>query len=166
MSEAESLVATLRQSADAESADAIERLVRDAPDSDLCRINPLAFADRHGLNEQKVISAFLHAARLGLFELSWNVLCPHCSGVLDANASLKSVRNQDYCAFCSAGCEPTLDENVEVTFTVTPRVRHIAAHAPTMPKPNLSASTYDSGIRQKKWSVNSTSITKRGLPAP
>ena len=104
--------------------------MREAPDRDLCRINALAFAGRHGLNEQRVISAFLHAARLGLFELSWNVLCPSCSGVLDASASLKSVRNQDYCAFCAAGYEPTLDENVEVTFTVTPRVRHIAAHAP------------------------------------
>jgi class 3 adenylate cyclase len=130
MSEADPLFAVLRQSADADSVAAIERLVREAPDRDLCRINVLAFAGRYGLNEQRVISAFLHAARLGLFELSWNVLCPNCSGVLDANASLKSVRNQDYCAFCAAGCEPTLDENVEVTFTVTPRVRHIAAHAP------------------------------------
>ena len=104
--------------------------MREAPDRELCRINALAFAGRHGLNEQRVISAFLHAARLGLFELSWNVLCPNCSGVLDADASLKSVRNQEYCAFCAAGYEPTLDENVEVTFTVTPRVRHIAAHAP------------------------------------
>lgn len=130
MSEADSLFATLRQSADAATVDAIERLVRDAPDRDLCRINPLAFAGRYGLKEQRVISAFLQASRLGLFELSWNVLCPHCSGVLDANASLKSVRSQHYCAFCAAGCEPTLDENVEVTFTVTPRVRQIAAHAP------------------------------------
>jgi len=130
MSEAESLFAALRQSADADAVDAIERLVREAPDRELGRINALAFAGRHDLNEQRVISAFLHAARLGLFDLSWNVLCPNCSGVLDANASLKSVRNQDYCAFCAAGNEPTLDENVEVTFTVTPRVRHIAAHAP------------------------------------
>jgi class 3 adenylate cyclase len=130
MSEAESLFATLRQSADAESVDAMERLVREAPDRDLCRINAVAFASRHGLNEQRVISAFLQAARLGLFELSWNVLCPSCSGVLDANASLKSVRTQQYCAFCAAGYEPTLDETVEVTFTVTPRVRHIAAHVP------------------------------------
>ncbi len=130
MSEAESLVAVLRQSADAESVAAIERLVREAPDRDLCRINALAFAGRQGLNEQRAISAFPHAARLGLFELSWNVLCPSCGGVLDANASLKSVRNQEYCAFCAAGYEPTLDETVEVTFTVTPRVRRIAAHEP------------------------------------
>jgi class 3 adenylate cyclase len=130
MSEADPLFATLRQSADSDSVAAIENLVREAPDRELCRINALAFAGRHGLNEQRVISAFLHAARLGLFELSWNVLCPGCSGVLDAGASLKTVHNQEYCAFCAAGYEPTLDETVEVTFTVTPRVRHIAAHVP------------------------------------
>lgn len=130
MSEADSLFAVLRQSADPQAVAAIETLVREAPDRDLCRINALAFARRHDLSEQRVISTFLHAARLGLFELSWNVLCPQCSGVLDANASLKSVRNNDYCAFCAAGCLPTLDETVEVTFTVTPRVRPIAAHGP------------------------------------
>jgi class 3 adenylate cyclase len=130
MSEADSLFATLRQSADADAVAAIERLVREAPDRDLCRINALAFAGRHGLNEQRVISAFLHAAQLGLFDLSWNVLCPSCGGVLDTGASLKAVRNHEYCAFCAAGYEPTLDETVEVTFTVTPRVRPIAAHDP------------------------------------
>ena len=131
MSEAGSLFATLRKSADADTVDAIERLVREAPDRDLCRINPLAFAGRHGLNEQRVISAFLHAAQLGLFELSWNVLCPNCSGVLDANTSLKTVRsNEYYCAFCNLNNEPTLDDMVEVSFTVNPRVRRIAAHSP------------------------------------
>jgi hypothetical protein len=25
----------------------------------------------------------LHATRVGLFDLSWNVLCPGCGGVLD-----------------------------------------------------------------------------------
>jgi class 3 adenylate cyclase len=66
-----------------------------------------------------------------LFELSWNVLCPGCGGVLDAGASLKSVNRAEYaCALCAAGYEPTLDEMVEVTFTVTPRARRIAAHSP------------------------------------
>jgi class 3 adenylate cyclase len=34
------------------------------------------------------------------------------------------------CALCASGCEPTLDEMVEVAFTVDPRVRRIAAHDP------------------------------------
>src|SRR5471032_2653 len=131
MSEAEPLIAILRQSADTDVVAAIERLVRDASDRDLCRINALAFAAREALDEERCIAAFLHAARIGLFELSWNVLCPGCGGVLDTNASLKSVRADTYnCALCAAGYEATLDEMVEVTFTVNPRVRLIAAHDP------------------------------------
>ena len=131
MNEAPALFAALRQSADSQTADAIEQLVRDAPDRRLCRINALDFAAKGGLDEERVIAAFLHAARLGLFELSWNVLCPGCGGVLDAGASLKMVRQSEYaCALCACGYEPTLDEMVEVTFTVSPRVRHIEAHDP------------------------------------
>ena len=131
MNEAQTLFAALRQSADPDVVCAIEALVRDAPDNRLNRINALAFAAKSGLNEDRVIAAFLHAARLGLFEMSWNVLCPGCGGVLDAGASLKTVNQTEYgCALCAAGYEPTLDEMVEVTFTVTPRTRRIAAHAP------------------------------------
>ena len=46
---------------------------------------------KRGLDEERVIAAFLHAARLGLFEMSWNVLCPGCGGVLEAGTTLKTV---------------------------------------------------------------------------
>ena len=146
MSEAQTLFAALRQSADAAAVDAIERLVREAPDRGLCRINALDFAARSGLDEDRVIAAFLHAARLGLFDLSWNVMCPGCGGVLDAGASLKTVHQSEYaCALCACGYEPTLDQMVEVTFTVSPRVRRIGAHDPA----SLAPSEY---IRQIFWS--------------
>ena len=61
----------------------METLVRDAPDHELNRINVLAFAARKGLDEERTIAAFLHASRLGMFEMSWNVLCPGCGGVLE-----------------------------------------------------------------------------------
>jgi class 3 adenylate cyclase len=131
MSETEALFTVLRQSSDPDCAAAIERSVRDAPDRELCRINVLAFAAKHGLDEERTIAAYLHAARLGLFELSWNVLCPGCGGVLDAGATLKNVNRDEYdCGLCASGYKPTLDEMVEVTFTVSPRVRRITAHTP------------------------------------
>src|SRR5229473_3529737 len=48
---------------------------------------------------------------------------------------LQSINRDEYnCAFCAAGYEPTLDEMIEVTFTVNPRIRRIAAHDPgTLP---------------------------------
>ena len=96
MSETEALFGVLRQSADPDCAAAIEQLVRDGADHELCRINVLAFAGKRGLDEERTIAAFLHAARLGLFELSWNVLCPGCGGVLDAGATLKTVNRDEY----------------------------------------------------------------------
>src|SRR5215470_14631856 len=133
MSETEALMTALRRSAEADVVSAIEQLVREGPDHGLCRINALAFAAKHGLDEERVIAAFLHASRLGLFELSWNVLCPGCGGVLDAATTLKSVNREEYdCVLCAVGYQPTLDEMVEVTFTVSPRVRRIAAHDPDL----------------------------------
>ncbi len=131
MSDIEALFKVLRQSADADSVAAIERAVRDAPDRELCRINTLTFAADNGLDEQRSLAAFLHAARLGLFELSWNVLYPGCGGVLDVGSTLKTIDHEEYaCGLCATGYKATLDEMVEVTFTVSPRVRRIAGHDP------------------------------------
>jgi len=129
--EVETHFASLRQAVRPQVAAAIERHVGEAPDRDLCRINPLAFAAARDLDADAAIAGFLHAAHLGLFDLAWNVFCPSCSGVLESAATLKSIRHAQYrCAFCDASYEPKLDEVVEVTFTVSSRVRRIAAHEP------------------------------------
>ncbi|MBZ6074743.1 adenylate/guanylate cyclase domain-containing protein [Microvirga puerhi] len=135
MDEDEKLLSLLRQSADSAAVDIIERLIHDGQDRDLNHVNVLALAAKEGFDEERLIATFLQSARLGLFELSWSVLCPGCGGVLDAGTSLKTVTHESYhCALCGAGYEPTLDEMVEVTFTISPRVRRIAAHDPdTLP---------------------------------
>ncbi|HET7375791.1 MAG TPA: adenylate/guanylate cyclase domain-containing protein [Anaerolineae bacterium] len=131
MTDTKPLFDALRNSADAGVVSAIEVLINGGTDRQLCRVNVLSFAAQNGIDEEKAIGAFLHAARLGLFDLTWNVLCPGCGGVLDVNHTLKSVHKEAYdCALCASGYEPTLDEMVEVAFTVNPRVRRIAAHDP------------------------------------
>src|SRR5450631_586571 len=146
MSEAETLFVALRQSADDDVVDMLERMVREAPDHALNRMNALDLAAREGLREERVIAALLNAVGLGLFEMTWSVMCPSCAGVLSANKSLKTLDRAQYnCAFCAAGYETTLDNLVEVTFTVSPRVRKIAAHSPD----ELSAAEY---LRDVFWS--------------
>src|SRR3984893_15223040 len=121
----------LKQTADPDVAEAIRQLIENGEDHELNRINLLDFAARAGLNEERVISGLLHASRLCLFDLSWNVLCPGCGGVLDAHSTLKSLRHDDYhCGLCACGYEASVDEQVEVAFTVSPRIRRIAAHDP------------------------------------
>src|SRR2546423_7270564 len=146
MKEAETLFVALRQSADDDVVDMLERMVRDAPDHAVNKMNALDLAAREGIDEERVIAALLNAVGLGIFEMTWNVMCPSCAGVLSANKSLKTVDRAQYsCAFCAAGYETTLDNLVEVTFTVSPRVRKIAAHSAD----ELSAAEY---YRQIFWS--------------
>ena len=146
MSEAETLFAALRQSAGDDVVDMLERMVRDAPDHALNKMNAPDIAAKEGLAEERVVAALLNAVALGIFEMTWNVMCPSCAGVLSANKSLKTLDKKQYhCAFCAAGYETTLDNLVEVTFTVSPRVRRIAAHSPD----GLSVAEY---YRQVFWS--------------
>jgi class 3 adenylate cyclase len=160
MSETETLFAALRQSADGAVVDVLERMVREAPDHALNRMNPFdlakAFADaKAGVAEERVIAALLHAVALGLMEMTWSVMCPSCAGVLSANKSLKTLNRAQYnCAFCAAGYETSLDNLVEVTFTISPRVRKIAAHNPDQ----LSPAEY---FRQVFWS---SAIDLKGDP--
>ncbi len=131
MTDSQTQFPALRDVADAKAAAAIERLITAGADSELARINVLAFAAAHDLDEEAAIAAFLHAAKLGIFELSWDVLCPTCRGVLHIAHTLKDVHREPYdCALCSRSFEATLDDVVEIVFTVSPRVRRIAAHDP------------------------------------
>jgi class 3 adenylate cyclase len=135
VSQTDAMFNVLRQTADSDVVESIEHLVKNAPDHKLNRINVLDFALNTGIDEERSIAAFLQATRVGLFELSWNVLCPGCGGIYEPNTTLKTLRREKYdCEFCAAGREFTLDEMVEVTFTVAARVRKIPAHDPeTLP---------------------------------
>jgi class 3 adenylate cyclase len=135
MSDLKAQFSLLKQTVDPVVAESILRLIEEGEDHELNRINVLDFAKQTGLDEERAISGFLHASRLGLFDLTWNVLCPGCGGVLDAHDTLKSLSPEDYhCGLCACGYQASVDEQVEVAFTVSPRVRRIAAHDPnTLP---------------------------------
>ena len=150
--------AKLREVADPGVCEAFEREAASAPDQRLARINPLAFATQHGLRQDDVISAFVHATRIGLFDLSWNMLCPGCGGVMQGGGALKSLaREHFYCALCAANYRPTLDELVEATFTVNPRVRRIAAHEPEL----LSHPEYMRQVFWGSWMAPPTTFRAR-----
>jgi class 3 adenylate cyclase len=131
MAETSALWDLLRQAAEPSVADALKAAVETAPDRALNRINPLAFAAAQGLDEEGTIGALVHAARLGVFDMSWSMLCPGCGGLLETGAALRSFdRSHYFCSLCVTEHEPTLDQLVEVTFTVNPRIRRIGAHDP------------------------------------
>jgi hypothetical protein len=66
---------------------------------------------------------------------------------------LKNIRREKYeCELCVAAHEITLDEMVEVSFTVAPRVRRIPAHDPET-LPNWGSAFHHPGCLQRKGST-------------
>jgi class 3 adenylate cyclase len=147
MADTDALWTLLLEAAEPQAAAALKNEVETAPDARLSRINALAFAAARGLDEDETVGALVRAANLGLFDMTWSALCPGCGGVLETTAALKTLdRSEYFCSLCAMNCETTLDGHVEVTFTVSPRVRRIAAHAPD----SLSLPDY---ARQIFWST-------------
>lgn len=108
----------------------LESHLRSAEDKPLFRTNPFTFATEKNIQEGEAINLFLHATAVGLFEMSWMLVCPLCSCVVESFHSLKAVHNHYHCFLCQEGFEAKLDEFIAVSFTVSPNVRDIIFHHP------------------------------------
>ncbi|AVA21870.1 MULTISPECIES: adenylate/guanylate cyclase domain-containing protein [unclassified Rhizobium] len=108
----------------------LEALIRSGDDLSLYRINPLAFARDRAIAEAESIDLFLHATRNGLFEMSWDVVCPQSGMVLDSFGALRTLKTHYVCGLCDVSGETNLDDFIEVTFTVSPHLRRLPFHDP------------------------------------
>ncbi len=107
-----------------------EALIRSGDDPSLFRVNPLAFARDRAIAESESIDLFLHAARSGLFEMSWDVICPQSGMVLDSFGALRTLKTHYVCGLCDVSGDTDLDDFIEVTFTVSPQLRRLPFHDP------------------------------------
>ena len=116
----------------------LENAIRSGDEYSLFRINPLKFAAEKGLAEDECIDLFLHAGKLGLFEMNWELLCPACAQIVSSFSRLRAVHSHYHCDLCRVNFDTNLDDFVEVSFTVGRAVRDIRYHHPEQ----LSAQEY------------------------
>ncbi len=103
----------------------LEHHIRSAGDADLFRMNPLQWATDRGVDEFEAVDLFLHGAKVGLVDMDWNVICPCCGRIMHRFRELHDLQSQNSCTFCFRKDRSTLDDYVQVTFTVSPSVRPI-----------------------------------------
>lgn len=108
----------------------LEALLRSEDDTLLWRINPLSFAAERGISEREAVDLFLHAAKAGLLAIQWHLLCPGCGMAVENFDSLRSVHREFFCSLCMQPTTAQLDDFIQISFTVTPRVRTIRYHHP------------------------------------
>jgi class 3 adenylate cyclase len=108
----------------------LESAIRGGDDYSLFRINPLRFAADKGVAEDEAVDLFLHAGKLGLFDMNWELLCPACAQIVSSFSRLRSVHAHYHCDLCRVNFDTNLDDFVEVSFTVNRAVRDIRYHHP------------------------------------
>jgi class 3 adenylate cyclase len=108
----------------------LEALLRHEDDFALFKINPLKFAADKGISEAESIDLFLHATKLGIFAMSWTLLCPSCGDSVSSFASLGGVQTKLHCSLCHVDTFAQLDDYIEVVFMVSAQIRAIAPHRP------------------------------------
>lgn len=108
----------------------LESFIRTGDDYSLFRVNPLAYAKEKGLEEREGIDLFLYAAIHGIFQMNWNLLCPGCTSVVESFTSLRNLDCHYHCEICNVDFEASLDDYIQISFTVSPDVRPIVFHNP------------------------------------
>ena len=108
----------------------LENSIRTSNDEDLFRINPLQWGQDKNMDAHETVDLFLHGTKAGLFYMEWNVICPCCGKITQSLRDLHSVQSQINCTVCFRNDQATLDDYVQITFTIAPSIRSIRFHNP------------------------------------
>jgi class 3 adenylate cyclase len=101
----------------------LETFIRTADDYDLFRINPIQYGSARGMSDTEAIDLFIYAAKVGLFEMDWQLLCAFCPQVVGSFRELDKVHSHYQCQFCNGINDVALDDYIQVTFTLSAQVR-------------------------------------------
>jgi class 3 adenylate cyclase len=99
--------------------------IEHAPDDAVAAIRPFEIADRWGAPRREVLRLCLHATRIGLLELSWEVLCPNCRVSKAQANTLSAMPAAAHCETCHIEFSARFDDYVELRFAVSPAVRTV-----------------------------------------
>lgn len=100
--------------------------IRAGDQMELYRIQIRRKAHEWGCDESDLLRVCLHATRVGLLDMSWDVICPHCRGVREELINLGEVADRGDCDACEIDFTTDAGEAIEITFHVHPSIREVA----------------------------------------
>jgi len=110
---------------DPELAAHVTEAVAHGDDFSLARLRAYALADAIGAPRRATLEACLHATRLGVFDLQWDVLCPLCRGAKQTAPALAGLTQEVHCDTCHIDFDANFDRSVELTFRASPAIRRV-----------------------------------------
>ncbi len=112
-----------------------------APPEDTTLMRPFELADAWGVPRLPVLETCLMAARSGMLELRWRVLCPYCRSGPPGARRLQELEATVHCESCNIRYDAAFDRSVEVCFSVAPSIRPVRHTLYCIGGPQLSPHT-------------------------
>jgi class 3 adenylate cyclase len=119
----------IAQGTDASLLKHLEDFLDRADELSVQRIRPYTLADRWQVDRRAVLEMFLRATRVGIFDMSWDLLCPSCRGTTEGHTNLGDIRGNSHCKTCQIDFTVNFDHNIEVVFRPNPSIRTVDFNA-------------------------------------
>lgn len=119
-------------------SDRLAAHITDGQEVDLVHIRPRNLARTWRAPLRDVIELCLEATRLGMLNLSWNLLCPRCGGAKLGATSLGQLPGEAHCSSCNIAYDGKFTENVEISFRPAPGIRAVGEGEFCMGGPHVS----------------------------
>ncbi len=103
----------------------IVAFVAEQSDDMVSAMRPFQLARAWGTAPRDTLRAFLHAARAGVVDLSWQLNCPVCQVGAGNASSLADVDRRVHCDECDISFELDFGQNIEAVFAVNPAIRPV-----------------------------------------
>lgn len=108
-----------------EITESVASFIATVGEENLFRIRPYEIATFYGFDKFKTLEYFLLANNEGVFEMSWDLLCPRCEGRRDNVSSLSEIDNKAHCDMCNIAYDVDYASNIELSFRPHPSIRKI-----------------------------------------
>ena len=95
------------------------------PEVDLWSIRPLQLTRQWNVEQRHAIELCLEAAKQGLLDLRWDLLCPRCQVGKSSVNALKDLPKGAHCAACNIDFSREFSKNVELVFHPSRSIRPI-----------------------------------------
>jgi adenylate cyclase len=92
-------------------------------DDEVIDMQPYKLAYLWNADEEEVLRLCLYATKLGILNLSWNIMCPNCRVSKADHSSLSLLQAQFHCDLCGVDYQANFDQYVELKFSVHPTIR-------------------------------------------
>ena len=102
-------------------------LLREGDDNEVLGLRPKPLVWQWNVALNEILRLFLHATKIGILNLGWHQMCPHCRASKAEYSTLAELTGSFDCDLCGVKYETNFDRYVELRFAVHPQIRAASA---------------------------------------